>query len=247
MVQEEGENSVIQTVASLCSPDQFDSDQIREASAVEIRLDLMRDLTKNRVEHLAETFHGPIILTLRSRAEGGEFDGDADSWMNRIIPFLPLVTMVDVEIRFREHACHLKDLGITVIASCHRNEMLSPAELDKLYLELRSFGDIPKIAVRPRDTSDLLTLLDFTHTAGKPVIISVTGIVCRYARPLLPLFGSLFTYCYIDKPTSPGQYSLQEMKILSRLLSPAIMDTWFDGKPECSGNSSHISGNKIVR
>lgn len=229
MGQEEG--GIIQAVASLSDPSQCDSNQINDAYAVEIRLDLMPGLAPDRIKQLSESFDGPIILTLRSKEEGGKFEGDADVWMDTMIPFLPFVAMVDVEIRFSEYADRLKELGISVIASCHTNNMLTLDQLDALYRRLRSFGDIPKIAIQPQNTGDLLTLLEFTHTATKPVIVSVTGIVCRYARPLLPLFGSLFTYCYIDNPTSPGQYSLQEMKTLGTLLSPVIMDTWFDGKP----------------
>lgn len=224
--EEEGVRN-IQAVASLSNPSQLNSDQLRDAYAVEIRLDLMPELTRERVERLTESFDGPIILTVRSKEEGGRFEGDADTWMDTMLPFLPLITMVDVEIRFSRYASRLKDLGITVIASCHTNEMLSSEQLESLYRELRLFGDIPKMAVQPHDAGELLTLLEFTHTAPKPVIISVTGTISRYARPLLPLFGSLFTYCYVDTPTSPGQYSLQEMKILGHLLTPAISDTWF--------------------
>ncbi len=232
------DNSLIQTVVSLSSPRQFDSDQIKEADVVEVRLDLITEPIEERIQHLAATFQGPIILTLRSSDEGGAFAGNPSTWMDRLIPLLPLVTMVDVEIRFREHAARLKEMGITVIASCHKNEMLTPDALMALYHELRSFGDIPKIAVQPQDTDDLLTLLQFTYTAPKPLIVSVTGTVCRYARPLLPLFGSLYTYCYIDSPTSPGQYSLREMRMLAHLLSPGLIDTWFEGRPIRSGDPS---------
>ncbi|PWR73756.1 type I 3-dehydroquinate dehydratase [Methanospirillum lacunae] len=230
--------TIIQTVVSLSSPRQFESEQIKEADAVEIRLDLITEPIEKQLDLLTNSFKKPIILTLRSSAEGGAFAGDPDGWIERITPFLSFVTMVDVEIRFKEHAPRLKEMGITTIASCHRNEMLSPENLMTLYKELRSFGDIPKIAVQPQDTADLLTLLQFTNTAPKPLIVSVTGMVCRYARPLLPLFGSLYTYCYIDSPTSPGQYSLREMRMLAHLLSPGVIDTWFQGRPVRSGDPS---------
>lgn len=235
---EQDDKTIIQAVVSLSSPRQFDSDQIKDADAVEIRLDLITEPIEDRIHQLAASFQGPIILTLRSSDEGGAFAGNPATWMERLTPLLSLITIVDVEIRFREHASRLRDLGKTVIASCHRNEMLAPEELMDLYQELRSFGDIPKIAVQPQDTDDLLTLLWFTHTAPKPLIVSVTGTVCRYARPLLPLFGSLYTYCYIDSPTSPGQYSLREMRMLAHLLAPGVIDTWFEGRPVRSGDPS---------
>ena len=189
----------------------------------------MPDLKPAQVESLRAVFPGPVILTLRSSEEGGAFAQDADTWMDTIMPFLSYVTMVDVEIRYRKFAQSLKEMGKTIIASCHSNEMLSSDALTALYQDLRRYGDIPKIAVHPRDTDDLLTLLTFTHTSGKPLIVSVTGGSCRYARPLLPLFGSLFTYCYIDNPTAKGQYSLREMRMIFQLINPGIIDTWFDG------------------
>jgi 3-dehydroquinate dehydratase-1 len=229
-----GNGSIVQIVVSLSSARQFFSDQIQDADVIEVRLDLIPDLTWEEMDKLASSFDGPIILTLRSREEGGAFSPDKEAWITRIIPFLSFVTLVDVEIRYKEHAGFLREAGKTVIASCHKNEMLSPEDLLSLYRELRLYGDIPKIAVQPQDTGDLLTLLQFTHTTGKPLIVSVTGTICRHARPLLPLFGSLYTYCYIDSPTSPGQYSLREMRLLYQLLAPGIMDTWFDGAPDQS-------------
>jgi 3-dehydroquinate dehydratase-1 len=229
MTAESGAGSVIQIVASLSSRDQLTSALLHEADAVELRIDLMPDLPVEMVDELVSDYKGPVILTLRSMEEGGAFSGDVSQWRERVLPYLSLVTMVDVEMRYREHAPWLKDLGVTVIASHHTNEMLSYEDLSGLYHDLRSFGNIPKIAVHPENTADILSLLQFTNIAGKPLIVSVTGTVCRYARPLLPIFGSLYTYCYLDTPTSPGQYSLEEMRILSRLLSPGIIDTWFEG------------------
>jgi 3-dehydroquinate dehydratase I len=226
----QSDGTIIQIAVSLSSAEQLKMDEITDADAVEIRLDLMPDLGVEAVADLAESFPGQIILTLRSREEGGAFTGDVDAWMERIRPFLPYVTAVDVEIRYQAHARALKEAGKNIIASCHRNEMLTGKELETLHSELRSFGDIPKIAVYPHDSGELLSLLQYTHMAPKPLIVSVTGTICRYARPLLPLFGSLYTYCYIDKPTSPGQYSLREMRTLGQLLAPGMIDTWFDGK-----------------
>jgi 3-dehydroquinate dehydratase-1 len=144
--------------------------------------------------------------------------------------------MVDLEIRFKEFAPRIKALGKKVIASCHQNSMLSLEELQKLILELESFGDIPKIAVQPKKREDLLTLLCVCSGYNNQIIMSVTGTIFRYARPLLCLFGSLYTYCYIESATSPGQYNIREMQLLSHLLSPGFVDPWFEGRPVRSGN-----------
>jgi 3-dehydroquinate dehydratase-1 len=217
-----------QIVASLSRKEQLFNPLILETDAIEIRLDLMPDLQVEDVEKSVSSYKGPVILTVRSSEEGGAFIGDPVRWRRIITPFLPFASMVDVEIRYREHASWIQELGISVIASCHLFEMPSPHMMRNLLSELSSYGDIPKLAVHPENTSDLLDLLQFTHNAPKPLIVSVTGTSCRYARPILPLFGSLWTYCYIENPTSPGQYSPEEMRTLAHSLAPGIVDTWFD-------------------
>ncbi|MDD1725156.1 MAG: type I 3-dehydroquinate dehydratase [Methanospirillum sp.] len=231
-------NRIIKIIASVSSPREFESPYIREADAVEIRLDLMTEPVGDRLSRLRASFTGPIILTLRSSDEGGAFAGGTTGFWERVSPYLPDADMVDLEIRFRDHAPRCRNLKKTVVASCHRNEMLTAGELENLITELRSFGDIPKIAVQPQTRDDLLTLLSVCSGCQHEVIMSVTGTVFRYARPLLSLFGSLYTYCYIDSPTSPGQYSLREMQLLAYLLTPGFVDPWFEGRPVRSGDAS---------
>lgn len=233
-------NRIIKIIASVSSPREFESSLIGEADAVEIRLDLMTEPVGERLSKLRGSFSGPIILTLRSSDEGGAFAGGTSGFWEIVSPYLPDADMVDLEIRFQDHASKCRNLKKTVIASCHRNEMLTIGELENLMSELRSFGDIPKVAVQPQTREDLLTLLSVCSSLQYEIIMSVTGTVFRYARPLLCLFGSLYTYCYIDSPTSPGQYSLREMQLLAHLLTPGFIDPWFEGRPVRSGDASAL-------
>lgn len=232
---------IIRIVASLSSPRQVTHPDLAYADAIEIRLDLITEPIGTLLADLKTRFTGPIILTIRSSGEGGAFAGDSAGYREQVIPFLPVASYIDLESRFRDLAPWVRENGAEVIASCHMNTMPSDRELADLIGDLRSFGDIPKIAVQPQNQEDLLRLLDFTCREQKPLIVSVTGEVCRYARPLLALFGSLFTYCYVDSPTSPGQYSIREMQLLSRLLTPGAIDTWFEGRPVRSGGSGSFT------
>ena len=63
--------TIIQTVVSLSSPRQFESEQIKEADAVEIRLDLITEPIQEQLHLLSESLKKPIILTLRSSTEAG--------------------------------------------------------------------------------------------------------------------------------------------------------------------------------
>lgn len=235
-------------VISLSSSRQFSTVPVSEADAIEVRLDLITEPIANEMKKLISVFNGPVILTLRSSDEGGAFAGSPEGWMERISPFLEYVTHVDIEKRYSMYADTLRGKGKTVIASYHINEMPSSPEFARYVQDLRAFGDIPKIAVQPQTTEDLLDLLRYTHITEKPLIVSVTGTLFRYARALLPLFGSMFVYTYIDSPTSPGQYSFREMRMLAMLLTPGKIDPWFEGRPVRSGNlQDYLDQAEIVR
>lgn len=231
-------NRIIRIIASLSSPREFQSPLIKEADAVEIRLDMITEPIGDALHTLRDSFDGPIVLTLRSSNEGGAYAGDTDGLWDRILPYLSLIDMVDLETRFQNHANAVKNHHKSVIASCHQNSMPSADEMQKLIQTLHGYGDIVKIAVQPQTQEDLLNLLKITADCPYPIIMSVTGTTYRYARPLLCLFGSLYTYCYIESATSPGQYNIREMQLLSHLLTPGFVDPWFEGRPARSGDVS---------
>jgi 3-dehydroquinate dehydratase I len=231
-------NRVIRIIASLSSPREFQSPLIHEADALEVRLDMITEPIGDALHQLRTSFTGPIILTLRSSDEGGAYAGGTEGFLDRIVPYLSEVDMVDLEIRFSNHVKAVKQKNKTVIGSCHQNNMPEKEELHELIQTLHQFGDIIKIAVQPQSDKDLLFLLQTSLTCPYPLIMSVTGTIYRYARPLLCLFGSLYTYCYIGSATSPGQYSIKEMQLLAHLLSPGFVDPWFEGRPIRSGDVS---------
>jgi 3-dehydroquinate dehydratase-1 len=46
------------------------------------------------------------------------------------------------------------------------------------------------------------------------------GSSFRYARAVLPLFGSELAYCHMGETTAEGQYSVEEFVQLQKLLLP---------------------------
>ena len=185
---------------------------------IEVRLDRMAGDLPDQVRRIREKTAIPLIATLRSREEGGDFVGDADLWARIIGPITKHVDFVDVEARYRDHAPAIKGQGIQIIASLHTNEMPSLPELGEIEEMLRSYGDIPKIVVKPRTADDLMALVTFTHQVQKPICTSIMGAGFRYARAILPLFGSEFVFCHAGTPTAEGQYHIREMRQLADLL-----------------------------
>lgn len=185
---------------------------------IELRLDRMADDPLDQVRAVREQTAIPLIATLRSREEGGDFVGGADLWARIVNPIARYVDLVDIEARYRDHAPAIKSQGVQIIASLHTNEMPSPSELREIEGMLRSYGDIPKIVVKPRTPDDLFALIAFTHHAQKPICTSVMGSEFRYARAILPLLGSEFTFCHAGTPTAGGQYHIREMRQIADLM-----------------------------
>jgi 3-dehydroquinate dehydratase I len=205
-------------VAALTDPTHAVMAQETGADLIELRLDLFDgDLAEN-TRRCREQVTLPIIATLRSAQEGGRYFGNAEEWMDRLSPIVPLVDYIDIEQRFSDNAPEIRARGKQVIASCHEARMLPLAELFQVERTLRAFGDIPKIIVTPEDEDDLIDLISFTTAAKKPICTGVMGSRFRYARAILPLFGSEFVYCHTGTPTAGGQYSVEEFVQLRKLL-----------------------------
>ncbi len=182
------------------------------ADIVELRLDLTGPIPLDLARGAMSDIPVPLMLTLRSAGEGGEFRGGVEDWWNRLEPLLPFASFVDVEQRFKVHAPCIREAGKTVVSSLHMPSMPGPEEFQALITKLRTFGDIPKIAVMPSTKDDVLDLLSFTLHAEKPVVVSIMGARFRFVRLVLPLFGSEFFFCHAGTPTSPGQFHIREWK-----------------------------------
>jgi 3-dehydroquinate dehydratase-1 len=209
----------MQFVASVVDPRYIPVARESGADLVELRLDCFSgDLTKETMAILEEN-PLPLILTIRSKLEGGGFSGSPDEWRKTIDPFLPYASFVDLEQQFAGFDPAMKRLKKTVIASFHHDGMLSGKALEATASVLRQYG-IPKIVVKPGTLSDVLAFCSFTIHSEKPIITSIMGGEFRFARILLPLFGSSMIFCYAGIPAAEGQFTVPEARqILTPLLA----------------------------
>ena len=205
-------------VAALTDPAHASRAQDLGADIIELRFDLMEGDPLSCVNICRDSSSLPIIGTIRSAQEGGQFFGDATAWFEKICPVIPFVDYIDVEQRFASCAPQIKEAGTAIIASYHTGTMLSLPELFTRERDLRKYGDIVKIIVTPANEEDILELFAFSHAVKKPVCTGVMGTKFRYARAILPLFGSLLVYCHTGTRTAEGQYSVQEFISLMTLL-----------------------------
>jgi len=211
-------------VAALTDPAHAAGAERQGADMVELRLDLMDGDPVEIFRQYRKDCSLPVIATLRSAPEGGRFFGSAGAWIEKIRPLLSSADYIDIEERFALHAPEVRGAGRKVIASFHAGTMLPLAELFGKERDLRAFGDIPKIVITPQTDADLVELVTFTEAAKKPIITGVMGSQFRYARAVLPLFGSAFVYCHAGDPTAAGQYSVEEFVALRKLLDIPCRD-----------------------
>jgi len=206
-------------VASLTDPAHASLAEKQGADILELRFDLMEGDPLENVQTCRDCSSLPIIATIRSAREGGRFFGNAGEWFERIKPVVPLVEYVDVEQQFSSFAPNIKESGGLIISSHHEGRMPTLPELFLLERELREFGDIVKIIVTPASEEDVIELISFTHAIKKPLCTGVMGTTFRYARAILPFFGSQLAYCNVGAATAAGQYSVGEFISLIKLLT----------------------------
>ncbi|WHY01163.1 type I 3-dehydroquinate dehydratase [Neobacillus sp. DY30] len=168
----------------------------------------------------------PLIFTFRSAKEGGEKEVSAAYYfeLNKAMAESGQVDIIDVELFNNEdeiiklvsaaHSCN-----VYVIISNHDFDK-TPAK-DEIVSRLRKAqelgGDLPKIAVMPRSTADVLTLLDATNTmheqyADRPIItmsMAGKGVISRLAGEI---FGSTLTFGAAKKASAPGQVPVTELR-----------------------------------
>lgn len=174
----------------------------------------------------------PIIFTFRSAKEGGEKEISNTYYMelNRIVAETGNIDIIDVEL-FNEE----KDIRALIeIAHLHQTFVIisnhdfhQTPEKQEIVSRLKQAqelgGDIPKIAVMPRCTKDVLTLMDATRVmkeeyANRPIItmsMAGQGVISRLAGEV---FGSALTFGAAKQASAPGQISVVELRETLELL-----------------------------
>jgi 3-dehydroquinate dehydratase-1 len=72
-------------------------------------------------------------------------------------------------------------------------------------------ADIVKLAVMANSTDDVRRLFWFTQQCTTPIVTIAMGPFGTVSRVVAPLFGSLFTYGFIEKPNAPGQLPAKKL------------------------------------
>ncbi|MBU1695388.1 MAG: type I 3-dehydroquinate dehydratase [Verrucomicrobia bacterium] len=159
----------------------------------------------------------PVLLTLRSRREGGAWRGGEMERKKCYLANLDAVDAVDVEIRsvlLKSIARAARKRGKIVIGSFHDFTRTPRSDtLRRIVARGRAAGaHIVKIATHLRDRGDIVRLAGLlADSAGGPLAVVGMGPLAAAARVALACAGSCLTYGYVDRPAAPGQPSCREL------------------------------------
>ncbi|EDS78312.1 3-dehydroquinate dehydratase, type I [Clostridium botulinum C str. Eklund] len=213
-----------------------------ECDLVEFRADFFNDIENIQKvkEVLLETREvlkeKPILFTFRSYKEGGEREVSDKFYfkLNKEIIKTKLIDAIDIEL-FNEEESILElikiahDEDVKVIMSNHDFEKTPPKEeIISRLLRMQKLGaDVTKIAVMPKCSSDVLTLLEATNEmktkyAECPFITMSMEGIGMISRISGEIFGSAATFGASKKASAPGQLQVKELKKILNVVHNVI-------------------------
>lgn len=186
--------------------------------AVEVRLDLCEFPERSFVQSVCSHAPEMVILSYRRPEDSSLLQKLPDAEASRIPEAKRLevltelldtgVSHVDIEVGIDapDLLRRAKQLNVKIIRSLHSFEGL-PEQLLQLVREIASAGEIPKIAVYPRNSAEALQLLyvaDALKDIKEKIVIGM-GPYGFFGRVAPWLFGSMLTFTSVgEQLAAPG-------------------------------------------
>ncbi|MFC1787550.1 type I 3-dehydroquinate dehydratase [Halobacteriota archaeon] len=206
-------------VGVITSVDEVDMAEKAGADILEIRMDLIpkKEDVIRFFKEVANTTSLPIIATNRLKSEGGSFVDSEDQRISMLISVMEYANAVDIELRAAEIGFVMdkaRKSGILSIVSYHDfSETPTKEKMLEILKDARHIGDIPKLAVMATALSDVISLLEVTLQAQKPLCVIAMGPIGKHSRVIAPLYGSALTYGYVSGAAkAPGQLSIRKLR-----------------------------------
>ncbi len=203
----------------------------RGARLVEWRLDELAEIpgSTNAAVELVARSPAPSIATCRSRAEGGEYDGD-DSTREALYERLVLADKppryIDIDLAYWKRSETLRKTITAALAHCGDDPkaslMLSTHDFERrpadLLQRVEAMSNEPacsviKIAWQARSLRDNLEALDLVTDRTKPAVVLCMGEFGLMSRVLAAKSGALLTYASVGAgaETAPGQPTIDDL------------------------------------
>lgn len=204
------------------------------ADLVELRIDRMQELD---LERLIAARRVPVIVTNRSREEGGGYAGTEWERVALLVEAVRLgADYVDIEEStdpaLKAQVSSALSGGTTrLIVSWHDFSGTPPAEFlaARLAACMADKPAIVKIVTHASTAADCLRLLSLIPEAlrqGQPIAAFCMGRRGKISRIMAPLLGSVISYASLDpeEASAPGQFTIEEMQTINRIMGRGVRD-----------------------
>lgn len=190
------------------------------AELLELRIDTFKDRNPLKLKEkikLAKTIGLPLLLTIRSKKEGGKFNVSDDERGKLFSELASLVDYIDIELSSNKILSKVRELARKnrkkLIISFHDfNSTPGAKRLTNIAGRAREQGaDIVKIATMAKNAEHLKRLAALVINE-KNIIVVGMGEAGKVSRVFFPMLGSLMTYGSLSHSTAPGQLSLDALK-----------------------------------
>ncbi len=184
------------------------------ADIIELRLDYISGIENARacLEKALSVKTKPVIVTNRSKEEGGNFEGSEQKRLDLLQKAIKLkADYVDVENDSIEHIT--RNHNSKIIISYH-NFKETPHNINKIYGNISKHNpDIIKIVTYANDITDNARIFELLKTANIPAISFCMGELGQISRILTRKFGGFLTFASLEKgkESAPGQLTVDEL------------------------------------
>jgi len=201
-------------------PSLFSKATKKEANYVEIRFDYMiyKDIDSALV--ISSEIKNRAIFTLRSKKEGGFFDGTPKEQVSLLMKMARAKPMLlDIEFSIlkkdSEFRRFLKYNKVPILVSSHDfRKTPDAASLLEKFRDMRKYSTYVKLVTTARSIKDNLNILSlYDNNIDTNLIAFAMGDLGVLSRLICTLYGGApFTYASLDNPMAPGQLDIDLMK-----------------------------------
>jgi 3-dehydroquinate dehydratase / shikimate dehydrogenase len=185
---------------------------------LEVRADLLGDLDPVALRILRAAFPGPLLYTLRSRAEGGAFEGSAERRRRRLLDAAAAYDLLDLECE--------RDLSPEVlqavaperrVVSWHGGAvgLQGPQGLQARFARMAAYdARLYKLVPAATQSGEELAPLLLLHQLKRPDVAAfASGPAGAWTRLVAPRLGAPVVYAAASEvPGAPGQIALSRLR-----------------------------------
>ncbi len=197
---------------------------LKKSDYVEVRFDFLKPEKVPEVLEKIKKDLNRIVCTLRPKSEGGVFSGteiERVSILKLIAEYNPFLLDVEYNTLKKNNQLvkYLKGTKTGLLVSWHDfKKTPTLSSLKNQLSQMSKFSNNIKIVTTANNTKDSTTILQLYSKKGKTNLIAFAmGEVGQISRILCLHLGSPYTYASLGKAVAPGQFSVDEVKKISKL------------------------------